>query len=151
MKVKHSRSVNLSFDVYWLNFIRTCLRPLVRILVKQKVEFNSFHNLVKELFVDEAEKYITSTSGNSRGKISSIAYQTGLDRREVSKIVNQDYNQNEIIEQNRSREGSILDHWVSHPPFCDENNTPLPLKRSGPGMSFEKLAQRFGNIHHLSV
>ena len=152
MKVKHSRSVNLSFDVYWLNFIRTCLRPLVRILVKQKVEFNSFQNLVKELFVDEAEKYITSTSGNSRGKISSIAYQTGLDRREVSKIVNQDYNQNEIIEQNRSREGSILDHWVSHPPFCDENNTPLPLKRSGPGMSFEKLAQRFGkNISHGPV
>jgi len=147
-----SPSNNISFDIYWLGFIRTCLRPLVKILVKQKVEFNSFQNLVRELFVEEAEKHIEETTKNSRGKISSIAYQTGLDRREVSKILKQNFDQNEILEQNRSREGSILDHWRSHPPFCDENNNPLPLKRSGSGMSFERLAQRFGkNISHGPV
>lgn len=147
-----SKPQNLSFDVYWLDFIRTCLRPLIRILVKQKVEFNSFQNLVRELFVEEAERYIEKTTQNSRGKISSIAYQTGLDRREVSKILKQNFNQDEILEQNRSREGSILDHWRNQPPFCDENNNPLPLKRSGTGLSFERLAQRFGkNISHGPV
>lgn len=152
MKNLRSKSKSLSFDVYWLGFIKTCLRPLITILVRQKVEFNSFQNLVRELFVDEAEKYIAETTENSRGKISSIAYQTGLDRREVSKILNQGFDQNEILEQNRSREGSILDHWRSHPPFCDQNNNPLPLKRSGSGMSFERLAQRFGkNISHGPV
>ena len=148
MKVNESNSMNLSFDVYWLNFIRTCLRPLVRILVKQKVEFNSFQNLVKELFVDEAEKHINETSENSRGKISSIAYQTGLDRREVSKILksNESSTHTDVA---RSREGNILDHWLSNPPFCDQKGNAAPLKRSGPGLSFETLTQRFGkNISH---
>lgn len=146
---KNKEQSNLSFDLYWLNFIKTCLKPLVRILVRHKVEFKSFHNLVKELFVEEAEKHIANTSSNSRGKISSIAYQTGLDRREVSKIIKNESGHEEIIEHNRSREGSIIDHWMSHPPFCDEKNNPLPLKRSGPGLSFEKLVQRFGkNISH---
>ncbi|WP_223789870.1 DUF6502 family protein [Marinicella meishanensis] len=144
-----AKSPHLSFDSYWLGFISTCLRPLVRILVKQKVEFNSFQNLVRRLFVEEAEKHIEETSNNSRGKISSIAYQTGLDRREVSKIMNQNTNDSKILEQNRSREANILEHWKHMPPFCDEQGNPLPLKRSGKGLSFETLCQRFGkNISH---
>lgn len=146
---RKNKSVNQSFDVYWLNFISVCMRPLIRILVKQKVEFKSLINLLRELYVEEAEKHIENTSENSRGKISAIAFQTGLDRREVSKIVNQSEDSEEILEQNRSREASILDHWTSQPPFCDANFKPQPLKRSGAGLSFERLAQRFGkNISH---
>ena len=149
MTNNENKNLNLSFDVYWLNFIQTALRPLLKILVKQKVEFKSLTNLLREIYVEEAEKYISEITENSRGKISSIAFQTGLDRREVSKIINNKSNPDEIIEGNRSREGSILDHWRSHQPVCDENNNPLPLKRSGSGLSFERLAQRFGkNISH---
>jgi hypothetical protein len=149
MRNETTKSYHLSFDVYWLGFIKTCLRPLVRILIKQKVEFNSFQNLVRGLFVEEAEKYIMETSENSRGKISSIAYQTGLDRREVSRILKSQSNEVEWVEQNRSREGNILDHWYSHPPFCTEKGKPVPLKRSGKGLSFETLTQKFGkNISH---
>jgi|GEM_PF-1880789 len=151
MNHQSTNTQNLSFDVYWLGFIRTCMRPLIKILVKQKVEFNSFQNLVKELFVEEAETHINSITENSRGKISSIAYQTGLDRREVSKILkntasNVDQN---LTEQARSRESNILEHWISIPPFCNEAHEPIPLKRSGTGLSFETLVQRFGkNISH---
>ncbi len=142
-------STSLSFDIYWLGFIRTCMRPLVRILVKQKVEFNSFQNLVRELFVEEAEKHIENTTENSRGKISSIAYQTGLDRREVSKILKQQSSESDWVEHNRSRESNILDHWYSHPPFCEKPGKPVALKRSGKGLSFETLTQKFGkNISH---
>ncbi len=148
MNSKNAKSVNLSFDAYWLRFIKTCLRPLVRILVKQKVEFNSFQNLVRELFVEEAEKHITETSENCRGKISSIAYQTGLDRREVSRILKNNESSSHL-EVARSREGNILDHWLSNPPFCDSDGNAVPLKRSGPGLSFEMLTRRFGkNISH---
>ncbi len=148
---QQNKPVNLSFDVYWLGFIRTCIRPLVRILVKHKVEFNSFQNLARELFVEEAERHIEETTENCRGKISSIAYQTGLDRREVSKILKKSSSNTEqdITEQARSRESNILEHWTSIPPFCDEKGTPFPLKRSGSGLSFETLVQRFGkNISH---
>jgi hypothetical protein len=106
---------------------------------------------MRELFVEEAEKYINEISENSRGKISSIAFQTGLDRREVSKILkNTSYaSPKELIEQTRSRESNIIEHWTSIPPFCDLSNNPIPLKRSGSGLSFETLVQRFGkNISH---
>lgn len=153
MNQQITNSQNLSFDVYWLRFIRTCLRPLIRILVKQKVEFNSFQNLVRELFVEEAETYIEANSENSRGKISSIAYQTGLDRREVSKIIKNsssvNASPNELVEQTRSRESNILEHWTTVPPFCNTDEEPIPLRRSGQGLTFETLVQRFGkNISH---
>ncbi|MCF6299511.1 MAG: DUF6502 family protein [Proteobacteria bacterium] len=137
----------MSFDINWLDFIKNGLRPIIRILVKNKVEFNSFINLVRELFVEEAEQHINQTSNNNRGKISTIAFQTGLDRREVSRILK---NRNsEALEDIRSREAIILEHWNSIPPFCSEYGKPKPLKRSGSGLSFEKLVQRFGkNISH---
>lgn len=140
---------NLSFSTYWLEFIKTCFRPIVRILVKNKVEFKSAVNLLRELYVDEGDSHIQRTTKNSRGKISSIAHQTGLDRREVSAILKAKDNTKSHLEVARSREGNILDHWISNPPFCDKNGKPLPLKRSGPGLSFEVLTQRFGkNISH---
>ncbi|MCX7554570.1 DUF6502 family protein [Marinicella sp. S1101] len=139
---------NLSFNSYWLDFIGTCIRPMVKILVKNKVEFKSFSNLLREIYVEEGENHINKVSSNSRGKISSIAHQTGLDRREVSAILKA---KDLVTHTNaaRSREGNILDHWVSNPPFCDDKGNPTPLKRSGSGLSFEVLTQRFGkNISH---
>ncbi len=144
-----SLSKNLSFSPHWLNFIAVSLRPIIRLLVKNKVEFKTFFNLTRELFVEEAENYINKTSSDKRGKISSIAYQTGLDRREVSSIIKAPKSYNLITEQNRSREAFIMDQWNNDPMFCDEEGSPLDLKRSGPGLSFESLVQRFGkNISH---
>jgi len=149
MKVKQkSVQHNLSFNIYWLDFVKTCLRPLVRVLVKNKVEFKSVNNLIRELYVEEGESYIQTNTNNSRGKISSIAHRTGLDRREVSALL-KSKNTSANTEAARSREANILDHWVSNPPFCDIQGKPLPLKRSGSGLSFEVLTQRFGkNISH---
>jgi len=149
MKVKQkSAQHNLSFNSYWLEFVKTCLRPLVQILVKHKVEFKSVNNLLRELYVEEGESYIRTNTSNSRGKISSIAHQTGLDRREVSALL-KSKNSNANTEVARSREANILEHWKYMPPFCDHSNNPIPLKRSGKGLTFETLCQRFGkNISH---
>lgn len=139
----------LSFSPHWLKFITVSLRPIIRLLVKNKVEFKTFLNLTRELFIEEAEDYINKTSKDKRGKISSIAYQTGLDRREVSHILKSNKSEEEITEKNRFREGCIMDHWKNDPMFLDNNGKPVPLKRSGSGLSFETLVQRFGkNISH---
>lgn len=144
-----SNTRSLSFRSHWLNFIKISFRPLIKILIKNKVEFKSFNNICKELYIEEAEKFIENTSNDNRGKISSIAYQTGLDRREVSKALKEQTNFITATDTNRSRESSILDHWNSDILFCDNNRKPLALKRSGSGLSFETLVQRFGkNISH---
>lgn len=139
----------LSFDSRWLGFLAVCLRPIVKILVKNRVEFKSFINLARDLYVEEAESHIDQTSNNNRGKISSIAFQTGLDRREVSKSLKRKKGSRHLTEQNKFRESDIMDHWCSDPMFCDSKSNPLPLKRSGEGLSFETLVQKFGkNISH---
>ena len=139
----------LSFSSHWLNFIKVCFRPLIKILIKNKVEFKSFTNICRELYIEEAENFIEKNSNDNRGKISSIAYQTGLDRREVSKALKEQISISALTETNRSRESSILDHWSSDVMFCDDKGKPLALKRSGTGLSFETLVQRFGkNISH---
>jgi hypothetical protein len=147
MKTLKQLHTNLSFDVNWIGFIKDGLRPIIKILVKNKVEFKSLVNLVRELYIEEAEKHINATSNDSRGKISSIAFQTGMDRREVSRILKNQ--SSEALEDNRSREGNILDHWFNAKPFCEEPGRPILLKRSGGGLSFETLVQRFGkNMSH---
>lgn len=144
-----AQNQSLSFSPKWLKFILISLSPIIRLLVKNKVEFKTFLNLCRELYVKEAETFINETSKDKRGKISSIAYQTGLDRREVSTILKTPKPIECVTEQNRSREGYILDQWSSDPMFCDDDGNPLPLKRSGNGLSFETLVQRFGkNISH---
>ncbi len=144
-----AQNQSLSFSPKWLKFILISLSPIIRLLVKNKVEFKTFLNLCRELYVKEAETFINETSKDKRGKISSIAYQTGLDRREVSTILKTPKPIECVTEQNRSREGYILDQWSSDPMFCDDHGNPLPLKRSGNGLSFETLVQRFGkNISH---
>lgn len=149
MNQQINTTLNPSFKIYWVDFLRTCLKPLIRILIRNRVEFNSFISICKELYIDEAENYINQTSDNSRGKISSIAHKTGLDRREVSKYLKNPTTKSDLIENSRSREAVILEHWTHMEPYCDSNGQAIPLKRSGKGLSFETLCQRFGkNISH---
>jgi hypothetical protein len=104
-------------------------------------------NVLKQLFIEEGEKYVNEMSTDSRGKLNSIAYLTGLDRREVSKqLKGQSDDVSALI---RSREQSILEHWATNEFFCNEDGTPEMLKRSGKGLSFETLVLKVGkNISH---
>ena len=72
-------------------------------------------------------------------KVSRISTTTGLNRREVTRLVNQQ--ERGAAPRSRSVASEVFTHWRTQAPFCAANGQPLPLPRQGPAPSFETLAQ----------
>ena len=73
-------------------------------------------------------------------KVSRISTTTGLNRREVTRLVNQPHERG-AMPGSRSVASEVFTHWRTQPPFCGTDGQPLPLPRQGPAPSFETLAQ----------
>ena len=72
-------------------------------------------------------------------KVSRISTTTGLNRREVSRLVN--HQERGAAPRSRSTASEVFTHWRSQPPFCGPEGEPRTLPRQGPASSFETLAQ----------
>ena len=72
-------------------------------------------------------------------KVSRISTTTGLNRREVTRLVSQQ--QRGTPPRSRSVASEVFTHWRTQPPFCSADGQPLPLSRQGTAPSFETLAQ----------
>ena len=72
-------------------------------------------------------------------KVSRISTTTGLNRREVSRLVNQQ--ERGAAPRSRSAASEVFTHWRTQPPYVGAGGQPLPLPRQGLAPSFETLAQ----------
>ena len=72
-------------------------------------------------------------------KVSRISTTTGLNRREVTRLVNQQ--QRGVAPRSRSVASEVFTHWRTQAPFRGADGQPKPLPRLGPTPSFEALAQ----------
>ncbi len=72
-------------------------------------------------------------------KVSRISTTTGLNRREVTRLVSQQ--ERGAAPRSRSVASEVFTHWRTQPPFCGADGQPLPLPRQGRAPSFETLAQ----------
>ena len=72
-------------------------------------------------------------------KVSRISTTTGLNRREVTRLVQQ-RNQGRAPHA-RSLASEVFAHWRTQPPYRGADGRALPLPRLGPAPSFETLAQ----------
>ena len=71
-------------------------------------------------------------------KVSRISTTTGLNRREVTRLVNQQ--ERGAAPRARSLASEVFTHWRTQPPYVGADSQPLPLPRQGPAPSFETLA-----------
>ena len=72
-------------------------------------------------------------------KVSRISTTTGLNRREVTRLVNQQ--ERGAAPRSRSVASEVFGHWRSQPLYCSEDGRPMSLPRQGSQPSFETLAQ----------
>ena len=83
-------------------------------------------------------------------KVSRISTTTGLNRREVTRLVQQ--REKGPAPRSRSLPSEVFTHWRTQPPFCGADGQPLPLPRQGPAPSFETLAQAITrDVHPRSL
>jgi len=121
------------------NAVGLVLRRIVRLMVGT-VSFPALIDILKTLYIEEAEKQIKRSGG--KPTMSALALLTGLDTRVVSAVVNADYDI-ELEPKNICAENALLDMWANDPFFSDsETKKPLVLPIEGRGRTFQGLVLR---------
>ena len=121
------------------------LRPLVRILLKNGLSFNTFSDLAKWVYIDIAAKeFGIAGRKQSTSRVSVI---TGLSRREVMRVRQLPKPDVTASTEKHNRAARVIAAWRRESEFHDSRGRPAPLAMEGRRASFSELVRRFsGNV-----
>ncbi|MEM0935156.1 MAG: DUF6502 family protein [Pseudomonadota bacterium] len=129
--------------------ITRVLRPLVRAMIGRGLGFPELSQLLKELYVEEAQRSFRLE--RTRVTDSRISLLTGLQRRDV-KAIREDVQRPREIARAPGPVSRVLALWSGDDAYLDETGAPRPLPRTGEASSFESLVAEIGrDIHARTV
>ena len=103
-------------------------KPLIRLLIEKGVSFPQFRELMKELYVEVADTHFSLD--DKKPSDSRIFVLTGVHRKDIKRIRQQDKKQNSTISCSASLSGEIVARWISMPEYMDKNGNPRPLLKN---------------------
>jgi hypothetical protein len=115
--------------------LNAVLMPLARLAVTRGVHFSVLEEQLKMALVHAALE--SSRSGQPHRQVSRISTATGINRREVTRLVSADLKE---PQQKPSLALRAVYRWSTDPAFHAEDGQVLALKRQGPAPSFDVLA-----------
>lgn len=113
------------------------LEPLAALAVARGLSCPTAEALMRRAWVQAASRAHDSMPAHRR--VSRIATATGLTRREVTRLTNEDPETSEPLRKPLSSE--VFARWLTDPTTRDAEGRPAKLPRMGPAPSFEALAQ----------
>lgn len=120
--------------------LRSVMRPLVRLMLRKGVTFNSFVNLLKEVFVEVAEReFRLDGKPPSDSRISLL---TGVHRKDVRRLRAEVLEDEASLPEAVSFGAHLVSIWLNHAPFCEQPGQPRVLPRLasvGGNLSFDAL------------
>ena len=128
--------------------ISSCLRPLVRIMLRSGIGYRQFAELAKLAFVQEA-----SGEKGSRGRqtnLSRVAIRTGISRKEVARLQSQIEGHSGASSTARGVDfhsvhaARVLQLWHSDPRFIDSDGSPKKLPFADDGIDFSSIVKAAG-------
>lgn len=125
-----------------LSSIKKLLAGIVRLCLRNGVTYKELAALFKGLYVDIAAKEY-GIQGRATN-ISRIALMTGLDRKEIRKILSELEDVEDATPMQPDRIAKILTAWHKDSHYLDVNQKPLAIPSEGKAPSFEHLAKTFG-------
>ena len=120
--------------------VRTLLRPLVRILLRNGVPHATLVEFAKQAYVDVAAREFEVPG--RKPSISRISVLTGLTRKEVSRLLKAGDEPGAPVERYH-RATRVLTAWAREPDFRDGSGRPALLELDGEG-GFADLVRRHG-------
>jgi hypothetical protein len=122
--------------------IKKLLRPLVRLLMSFQITLPFLVDLLKEVYVDVAEKDFTLD--NKKQTDTRISMLTGVHRKDTKRLRNKE-KESELSPESVSIGVQLVTKWISDPLYLDKQGKPrlLALKASGNESTpeFEDLVQ----------
>ncbi len=115
---------------------RTLLRPMAQLAISKGVSYASLDELLRATLVESAKRQFSGTPAH--GLVSRISTATGLNRREVTRLVSQEAASGS---PKRWLAGEVFTKWLSDLAYKDPTDgKPIALPRQGAEPSFEALA-----------
>lgn len=123
------------------NAIRRILRPLVRLLLRNGVAYADFTNLVRQTFVDVAGEDFDLPG--RKQSVSRISVLTGINRKEVKKLLEEARDIPPVGENNRA--ARVVSGWMRDKKYKDKNGKPKTLSWGDPKATsgFEALVKQY--------
>jgi hypothetical protein len=112
------------------------LRPIVRVLLANKVTYATFDQIARQVFVEVADREFTIKG--RKQTTSRVALVTGLSRKEVLRMKREPALADRELDQTFHRASRLINRWCQDPAFTDSDGEPRALKFEGPD-SFSTL------------
>jgi hypothetical protein len=130
-----------------LEAVNAVLLPLAKLALAQGVTYATVEEQLKTAFVRVARE--AQDGGLPHRQVSRISTTTGINRREVTRLVNADA---PIARPRRSLAAEVYAHWLTDPVYRDVSGLPSVLPRQGQRPSFETLAREItSDVHPRSL
>ncbi|MCY1338353.1 hypothetical protein D9M69_242080 [compost metagenome] len=116
------------------------MRPLVRLMLRKGVTYTRFADLLKEIFVDVAEREFRLDGKPPTD--SRISLLTGVHRKDVRRLRAKAAGVEVALPEFISFGAHLVSVWLNNAPFCEQPGRPLPLARlasNGGERSFDAL------------
>ncbi|MFT5444474.1 MAG: hypothetical protein ACI8W3_003530 [Myxococcota bacterium] len=132
--------------------LRTMLRPLVKLMIKQQIQHPFLSNLLKSIYIDVAETDFQL--GEKKVTLSRLSVLTGIHRREAKRIREVDAMDSEPP-SSVTLGAQIIARWISQPPWLDQAGQPKALPRESKDSAvstFQSLVRSVSvDIHPRSI
>ncbi len=130
-----------------LEAVNAVLLPLAKLALAQGVTYATVEEQLKTAFVRVARE--AQDGGLPHRQVSRISTTTGINRREVTRLVQADA---PIAKPRRSLAAEVYAHWLTDPVYRDVSGQPSVLPRQGERPSFETLAREItSDVHPRSL
>lgn len=120
--------------------IHRLLKPLVRLLLRYGVSYGAFTKILKKVYVEVANNDFRVPG--KKQSISRISILTGLNRKEVTQILNEPDISQTGVDERYNRAARVISGWLRDEDFLDRKGDPLPLAFDGE-LSFTDLVKRY--------
>ncbi len=104
--------------------IRHIMRPIIRLMMRHGIVLQTFHQLIKSVYTEEAEKEITSFGGPATDL--QISLMTGLHRKEVKRFREEGYDKF-ILSATLSTGADVVTRWLTDKRFLSARREPKAL------------------------
>ncbi|KJZ46228.1 MULTISPECIES: DUF6502 family protein [Pseudomonas] len=125
-----------------LKALRHVMQPLVRLMLRKGVTYLVFADLLKEVFVEVADREFRL--GEKAPSDSRISLLTGVHRKDVRRLRNTGDPAASTLPENITFGAQLVNAWA-RAPFCNDAGQPLPLPRLasvGGDRSFDALVAK---------
>lgn len=122
------------------NTLSKILMAIIRCLLRNGMSYGEFDRVARKCYADIAFTEFKPTG--KKQTISNIAILTGLNRKEVKKLLELDDSQKKSHGRQYNRVVRVLGGWLNDPRFLSKNGNPVDLKYEGKN-SFSELVRQY--------